>query len=76
GPYVNGEKISAVDLSLAPKLYHLKVALGYFKKWSVPESLTHVHNYMELLFARESFQKTKTPKDEYLIAGWEPKVNA
>ncbi|KAJ0538374.1 putative glutathione dehydrogenase (ascorbate) [Helianthus annuus] len=75
GPYVNGKKISAVDLSLAPKLYHLKVALGHFKKWYVPESLTHVHNYMESLFARESFQKTKTPKEEYLIAGWEPKVN-
>ncbi|KAJ0764304.1 putative glutathione transferase [Helianthus annuus] len=48
GPYVNGKKISAVDLSLAPKLYHLKVALGHFKKWYVPESLTHVHNYMEV----------------------------
>uniref|UniRef100_A0A7N0V4Q9 GST N-terminal domain-containing protein n=1 Tax=Kalanchoe fedtschenkoi TaxID=63787 RepID=A0A7N0V4Q9_KALFE len=31
GPYINGDKITAVDLSLAPKLFHLEVALGHFK---------------------------------------------
>ncbi|KAG9138841.1 hypothetical protein Leryth_007468 [Lithospermum erythrorhizon] len=74
GPYVNGASISAVDLSLAPKLYHLEVALDYFKKWAVPESFSHVKNYMNLLFARESFIKTKATK-EHVIAGWAPKVN-
>lgn len=74
GPYVNGENICAVDLSLAPKLYHLVVALGHFKGWNVPESLTHLHNYMKLLFSRESFQKTNVAK-EYVIAGWASKVN-
>ncbi|XAR72054.1 Glutathione dehydrogenase (ascorbate) [Bertholletia excelsa] len=75
GPYVNGENICAVDLSLAPKLYHLEIALGHFKGWKIPESLTHVHNYMKSLFSRESFEKTKAAK-QYVIAGWEPKVNA
>ncbi|KAL2539915.1 Glutathione S-transferase DHAR2 [Abeliophyllum distichum] len=75
GPYVAGENICAVDLSLAPKLYHLEVALGHFKGWTVPESLSYFHNYVKLLFSRESFQKTKAEK-EYVIAGWEPKVNA
>ncbi|CAN4096031.1 unnamed protein product [Withania somnifera] len=74
GPYVNGQNICSVDMSLAPKLYHLEVALGHFKKWSVPEILSHVHNYMKLLFGRESFQKTKAA-EEYVIAGWAPKVN-
>ncbi|XP_022869882.1 glutathione S-transferase DHAR2-like [Olea europaea var. sylvestris] len=74
GPYVNGGNICAVDLSLAPKLYHLVVTLGHFKGWNVPESLTHLHNYMKLLFSRESFQKTNVAK-EYVIAGWAPKVN-
>ncbi|OVA03551.1 Glutathione S-transferase [Macleaya cordata] len=74
GPYVNGDKISAVDLSLAPKLYHLEVALGHFKSWSVPENLTHVKSYMKLLFSRESFVKTQAEK-KYVVAGWEPKVN-
>ncbi|KAJ9175651.1 hypothetical protein P3X46_014188 [Hevea brasiliensis] len=75
GPFIAGEKIIAVELSLAPKLYHLEVALGHFKKWTVPENLPYVHNYMELLFSRESFQKTKATT-EHVIAGWEPKVNA
>ncbi|XP_027365406.1 glutathione S-transferase DHAR2-like [Abrus precatorius] len=75
GPYVAGEKVTAVDLSLAPKLYHLVVALGHFKKWNIPENLAHIHNYIKLLFSRESFEKTKAAK-EYVIAGWAPKVNA
>ncbi|XP_010558764.1 PREDICTED: glutathione S-transferase DHAR2-like [Tarenaya hassleriana] len=75
GPYVAGEKVTAVDLSLAPKLHHLEVALGHFKNWSVPESLSNVRNYMKALFSRESFEKTKAAK-EYVIAGWAPKVNA
>ncbi|KAI9128429.1 hypothetical protein K1719_001422 [Acacia pycnantha] len=75
GPYIAGDKVTAVDLSLAPKLYHLTVALRHFKKWTVPENLTNVHNYTKLLFARESFQKTKA-EEQYVIAGWAPKVNA
>ncbi|KAG6402165.1 hypothetical protein SASPL_139040 [Salvia splendens] len=48
GPYVNGADICAVDMSLAPKLYHLDVALGHFKGWTIPQSLTHVHKYKEM----------------------------
>lgn len=76
GPFINGEKICSVDLSLAPKLYHLQIALGHFKKWSVPNDLVHVHSYMKLLFEREAFKNTKPPKDDYIIAGWAPKVSA
>ncbi len=75
GPYVNGENITAVDLSLAPKLFHLEVVLGHYKGWSIPESLVHVHNYKKLLFSGESFEKTKAAK-EYVVAGWASKVNA
>ncbi|URE12474.1 Glutathione S-transferase [Musa troglodytarum] len=75
GPFVNGEKISAVDLSLAPKLFHLEVALAHFKGWSVPENLTCVQNYTKVLFSKDSFIKT-SPAKEFVIAGWEPKVNA
>ncbi|KDP46078.1 hypothetical protein JCGZ_06589 [Jatropha curcas] len=75
GPFIAGEKISAVDLSLAPKLYHLDVALGHFKKWTVPENLTHFHSYKKALFSLESFQKTKA-SPEHVVAGWAPKVNA
>ena len=43
-----GEKVTAVDLSLAPKLYHLDVALEHFKKWTVPKDLAHFHNYKKV----------------------------
>ncbi|KAM6600327.1 hypothetical protein CsatA_019936 [Cannabis sativa] len=74
GPYVAGKKVTAVDLSLAPKLFHLDVALEYFKKWTVPAELTNVLKYKKLLFSRKSFKKTKTAR-KYIIASWEPKVN-
>ena len=48
GPYVAGEKVTAVDLSLAPKLYHLDVTLEHFKKWTVPEDLTLFYNYKKV----------------------------
>ncbi|PKA51918.1 Glutathione S-transferase DHAR2 [Apostasia shenzhenica] len=76
GPYINGENISAVDLSLAPKLFHLEVALGHFRSWSIPENLAYVHAYTKLLFNRESFLKTKPAAKEHVIAGWAPKVNS
>ncbi|KAL1189400.1 Glutathione S-transferase DHAR2 [Cardamine amara subsp. amara] len=74
GPFVAGEKVTAVDLSLAPKLYHLEIVLGHYKTWSVPESLTNVRNYAKALWSRESFEKTKATK-EIVVAGWASKVN-
>ncbi|KAJ9172988.1 hypothetical protein P3X46_016167 [Hevea brasiliensis] len=73
GPFINGEKVSAADLSLGPKLYHLEIALGHYKKWSVPESLPYVKSYMKAIFSLDSFVKTRAlPED--VIAGWRPKV--
>jgi glutathione S-transferase len=48
GPFINGKEVSAVDLSLGPKLHHLEIALGHYKNWSVPESLPHVKSYMKV----------------------------
>ncbi|KAL4652324.1 hypothetical protein ACB092_01G225000 [Castanea dentata] len=73
GPYVNGKEVSAVDLSLAPKLHHLEIALGHYKKWSVPDSLPHVKSYMKAIFSRDSFIKTRAQPED-IIAGWRPKV--
>ncbi|CAN1257682.1 Glutathione S-transferase DHAR2 [Linum perenne] len=52
GPFIAGEKITGVDLSLAPKLYHLETTLGHFKKWTIPEDLTHVHSYLKVIESR------------------------
>lgn len=73
GPFINGDKISAADLSLAPKLYHMEIALGHYKNWSIPDSLVYVNNYMKSIFSMDSFLKTK-PLPEDVIAGWRPKV--
>lgn len=73
GPFINGEKISAADLSLGPKLYHLEIALGHYKKWSVPDSLSFVKSYMEKFFSMDSFIKTRAVPED-VIEGWRPKV--
>ncbi|KAJ3700588.1 hypothetical protein LUZ61_004293 [Rhynchospora tenuis] len=75
GPFINGDKISAADLSLAPKLYHMEIALGHYKNWSVPESLSYLKNYMKTIFSMESFVKTRALHED-VIAGWRPKVMA
>ncbi|CAL5037722.1 unnamed protein product [Urochloa decumbens] len=88
GPFVNGGAISAADLSLGPKLYHMEIALGHYKNWSVPDSLSHVKQYMKELasgilsllelsfqsiFSMDSFAKTQALQED-VIAGWRPKV--
>ncbi|KAK7285265.1 hypothetical protein RJT34_20030 [Clitoria ternatea] len=73
GPFVNGKEISAADLSLGPKLYHLEIALVHYKKWLVPDSLTSLKSYMKDIFSRESFIKTRAQPHD-VIEGWRPKV--
>ncbi|KAJ6849352.1 glutathione S-transferase DHAR3, chloroplastic-like [Iris pallida] len=75
GPFINGDMISATDLSLAPKLYHMEIALGHYKNWSVPESLPYVKSYMKTIFSRDSFVKTRAAPEDVLV-GWRPKVFA
>ncbi|CAL5052066.1 unnamed protein product [Urochloa decumbens] len=73
GPFINGGAISAADLSLGPKLYHMEIALGHYKNWSVPDSLSHVKQYMKSIFSMNSFVKTLALHED-VIAGWRPKV--
>lgn len=73
GPFINGNEVSAADLSLGPKLYHLEIALGHYKNWSVPDSFPYVKSYMKSIFSRESFINTRALKED-VIEGWRPKV--
>ncbi|XP_078433061.1 putative glutathione S-transferase DHAR2, chloroplastic isoform X2 [Wolffia australiana] len=73
GPFIDGERVSAADLSLGPKLYHLEIALGHYKGWSIPDSLTFVKAYTQKLFSLESFTKTQALKED-VISGWKSKV--
>ncbi|XP_057497063.1 probable glutathione S-transferase DHAR2, chloroplastic isoform X1 [Actinidia eriantha] len=73
GPFVNGKEVSAADLSLGPKLYHLEIALGHYKNWLVPDSFPYLKSYMKTIFSMDSFVKTRAfPED--VIEGWRPKV--
>nr|ACG42781.1 dehydroascorbate reductase [Zea mays] len=73
GPFINGGIISAADLSLGPKLYHMEITLGHYKNWSVPDSLSYVKTYMKSIFSMDSFVKTQALTED-VIAGWRPKV--
>lgn len=73
GPFINGDKVSAADFSLGPKLYHLEIALGHYKKWSIPDSLPHLKTYMKTIFSMDSFIKTRAQTED-VIEGWRPKV--
>ncbi|CAM8993681.1 unnamed protein product [Rhodiola kirilowii] len=73
GPYINGQAVSAVDLSLGPKLYHMDNALGHYKNWIVPDSLPNLKFYMKTIFSLDSFVKTRAAPED-VIAGWRPKV--
>lgn len=72
GPYLVGSQLTLLDLSLAPKLYHMVVGLEAFKKEgaiNVQQQYPNLHSYMDGIFARESFQKTVYPR-ETVIWGW------
>ncbi|XP_027077559.2 glutathione S-transferase DHAR3, chloroplastic-like [Coffea arabica] len=73
GPLINGTEVSAADLSLGPKLYHLEISIGHYKNWSVPDSLTYLKSYMKAIFSLESFIKTRAQPED-VIEGWRPKV--
>lgn len=73
GPYVAGEKVTAPDLALLPKLYHVQTALGHYKQWAIPADLGALHKYLELMQGRESFRKTAAPT-EVVVRGWASKV--
>jgi glutathione S-transferase len=73
GPYLigNGEQVSLMDCSLAPKLYVALSGLEAFKDNAVDISAQFpaVQAYMNTMFARDSFAKTVYPK-ETLVWGW------
>lgn len=73
GPFMvgNGEKITLLDCSLAPKLYHMQVGLEAFKNNAidVPKQFPAVQDYMNAVFGCSSFEKTTYPK-ETVTWGW------
>ncbi|KAJ0829487.1 putative glutathione transferase [Helianthus annuus] len=69
GPFINRKDISAADLSLGLKLYHMEIALGHYKKWSVSDSLPHLKIYMKIRPDRQTLYWSATwPKEVEQLA--------
>mmetsp|Transcript_20911 Transcript_20911/g.37771 ORF Transcript_20911/g.37771 Transcript_20911/m.37771 type:complete len:327 (-) Transcript_20911:48-1028(-) len=67
----DGEMFTMLDCSLAPKLFHLKVASGEFKNNSEDlfADFPALKKYMDDVFARPSFVDTVCP-EETIVWGW------
>jgi glutathione S-transferase len=73
GPYIDGEKVTDADLSVAPKLLHARVALKYWYGYEFPAELTAVRDYQHRMEERPSFKNTR-PTDDLIIQGWGMKI--
>lgn len=69
GPYLKGENVSAGDLALTPKLYHLKIALEELKGYTVPAKYSQVTQYLDRMQQRDSWKSTYYAP-EIVVAGW------
>ncbi len=76
GDFLTGKDVGLVDCSLAPKLYHLDVAVGKFhpethkKLTGDGNAYPGLNGYMESVFAQEAFKSTRYPA-EVILWGWE-----
>ena len=72
GPFLGpGEGFGSGDAALAPKLYHLSVALPHFKQggWSLPPGAEAVGAYLEAVKAMPAWKACEYSTDA-IIAGW------
>lgn len=73
GPFLQGADISAADLALGPKLYHLQIALKEYKNWELPAKLVAIRRYYGHITSRPSWTATHYSAD-LVKAGWKSKV--
>lgn len=73
GPYLVGDggKVTLVDCSLAPKLYHMQTGLKVFKDNAIDiaTDFPAVQAYLDTMFQRPSFVETLYP-EETVVWGW------
>jgi len=67
----DGEQITLLDCSLAPKLYHMATGLKEFKDSAidVENQFPLVKKYMDCVFDRQSFKDSTYP-EETIVWGW------
>ena len=73
GPFLvgDGDRISLLDCSLAPKLFHMETGIDGLKDKSIDfgQQFPKARAYMDAVFARPSFVKTVYPR-ETILWGW------
>lgn len=73
GPFLvgDGEHVTLLDCSLAPKLYHLSIGLKAFKDGAIDikTQFPGVQAYMDHVFATSSFVDASYP-EETVVWGW------
>jgi len=73
GCYLAGNEMTMPDCVLLPKLHQLRVALSFFKDFTVPQSLIYLHNYLSAADENEVFSKTCC-EDSEILEGWSKHV--
>lgn len=73
GPFLagDGEQVTLLDCSLAPKLYHMSIGLKSFKDDAidVEASFPKLKAYMDAIFDTDSFKEASYP-EETVVWGW------
>lgn len=69
GPFILGDKVSALDCNLAPKLKHASVAPKHYKNFEFPSECTAVTDYLTRFEQLDEWKATSCP-DETIIWGW------
>lgn len=69
GPFLGGASFNAADAAILPRLYHMKTALGEYKKWSIPESLPNLVTYMAKAAETPSWKSTDYGT-AMILKGW------
>jgi len=72
-PYFGGDDVCATDLSMAPKIKHIKIGSDEIKGWQVPSDLKALHEWMGRMSERDSWKKTYYT-EQYVRDGWKLKV--
>lgn len=72
-PYFGGDDVNALDMSMAPKIKHIKIGADEVKSWQVPSDLKALHSWMGRMSERDSWKKTYYT-EQYVRDGWNLKV--
>jgi len=64
GPYLIGEQFTLADVNALPFFERLVFSCRRFKGYEIPESMTRLHSWLNLVMQRPSFIATKRPEDK------------